>query len=103
MINLIFLVIIFLFMAVEIVCAYKFFRVKDINLGIFSTIYLLLTLVLTLSYFFNRSAVIYETELDSIINGISNLNILAILVLLLNIGMIIISIISIIKLGKYKK
>ena len=30
MINLIFLVIIFLFMAVEVVCAYKFFIVKNI-------------------------------------------------------------------------
>ena len=54
MINLIFLVIIFLFMAVEVVCAYKFFRVKNIKLGIFSIIYFLLTLILTLNYFFNR-------------------------------------------------
>ena len=50
MINLIFLVIIFLFMAVEVVCAYKFFRVKNIKLGIFSIIYFLLTLILTLNY-----------------------------------------------------
>lgn len=102
MINLIFLIIIFLFMAIEAVCAYKFFRVKDIKLGIFSTIYFLLTLILTLNYFFNRDVTKFN-ELDSVINGISNFNIMAILVLLLNIGMIVISILSVIKLGKYKK
>ena len=102
MINLIFLVIIFLFMAVEAVCAYKFFRVKNIKLGIFSIIYFLLTLILTLNYFFNRDVTKFN-ELDSVINGISNFNIMAILVLLLNIGMIVISILSVIKLGKYKK
>ena len=102
MINLIFLIIIFLFMAIEAVCAYKFFRVKDIKLGIFSTIYFLLTLILTLNYFFNRDVTKFN-ELDSVINGISNFNIIAILVLLLNIGMIVISILSVIKLGKYKK
>ena len=101
MINLIFLVIIFLFMAIEAVCAYKFFRVKDIKLGIFSTIYFLLTLILTLNYFFNRDVTKFN-ELDSVINGISNFNIIAILVLLLNIGMIVISILSVIKLGKTK-
>lgn len=101
MINLIFLTIIFLFIAVEVVCAYKFFRVKDIKLGVFSTIYFLLTLILTLNYFFNRNVTKFN-ELESIINGISNFDIMAILVLLLNIGMIVISILSIIKLGKYR-
>ncbi len=101
MINLIFLVIIFLFMAVEVVCAYKFFRVKNIKLGIFSIIYFLLTLILTLNYFFNRDVTKFN-ELDSVINGISNFNIMAILVLLLNIGIIIISIVSIIKLSNSK-
>lgn len=101
MINLIFLTIIFLFIAVEVVCAYKFFRVKDIKLGVFSTIYFLLTLILMLNYFFNRNVTKFN-ELESIINGISNFDIMAILVLLLNIGMIVISILSIIKLGKYR-
>ena len=40
--NYLFLVVIFLFMAIEAVCAYKFFRLKKIKLGVFSTIYLLL-------------------------------------------------------------
>ena len=45
-------------MAIEAVCAYKFFRVKDIKLGIFSTIYFLIPLILTLSYFFSRNVLV---------------------------------------------
>ena len=101
MINLIFLVIIFLFMAIEVVCAYKFFRIKNIKLGIFSAIYFILTLILTLNYFSIRD-VSTENELESIINGLTDFNTMAILVLLLNIGMIVISIISILKLSKSK-
>lgn len=102
MINFIFLVIIFLFMAIEIVCAYKFFRLKKIIYGILSTIYFLITLILTLSYFSIRDVTI-ENELESLIRGLTQFNLFAILILLLNIGIIVISIISIIKLGKYKK
>ncbi len=101
MINLIFLVIIFLFMAIEVVCAYKFFRIKNIKLGFFSAIYFILTLILTLNYFSIRD-VATENELESIINGLTDFNIMAILVLLLNIAMIVISIISILKLSKSK-
>ena len=96
MINLIFLVIIFLFMAIEVVSAYKFFRLKKIKLGIFSTLYFLITLILTLSYFSSRDVVV-ENELESLINGLTDFNLFAILVLILNIGMIVISIISYIK------
>ena len=94
--NYLFLVIIFLFMAIEAVCAYKFFRLKKIKLGIFSTLYFLITLILTLSYFSSRDVVV-ENELESLINGLTNFNLFAILVLILNIGMIVISIISYIK------
>lgn len=94
--NYLFLVVIFLFMAIEAVCAYKFFRLKKIKLGIFSTIYFLITLILTLSYFGSRNVVV-ENELESLINGLTNFNLFAILVLILNIGMIVISIISYIK------
>ncbi len=94
--NYLFLVIIFLFMAIEAVCAYKFFRLKKIKLGIFSTIYFLITLILTLSYFGSRNVVI-ENESESLINGFVNFNLFAILVLILNIGMIIISVISYVK------
>ena len=94
--NYLFLVIIFIFMAIEVVSAYKFFRLKKIKLGIFSTLYFLITLILTLSYFGSRNVVV-ENELESLINGITNFNLFAILVLILNIGMIVISIISYIK------
>ncbi len=94
--NYLFLVIIFLFMAIEVVSAYKFFRLKKIKLGIFSTLYFLITLILTLSYFSSRDVVV-ENELESLINGLTNFNLFAILVLILNIGMIVISIISYIK------
>ena len=94
--NYLFLVIIFLFMAIEIVSAYKFFRLKKIKLGIFSTIYFLITLILTLSYFGSRNVAV-ENELESLINGITDINLFAILVLILNINMIVISIISYVK------
>ena len=87
---------IFIFMAIEVVSAYKFFRLKKIKLGIFSTLYFLITLILTLSYFSSRDVVV-ENELESLINGLTNFNLFAILVLILNIGMIVISIISYIK------
>lgn len=83
-------------MAIEVVSAYKFFRLKKIKLGIFSTLYFLITLILTLSYFSSRDVVV-ENELESLINGLTNFNLFAILVLILNIGMIVISIISYIK------
>ena len=102
MINLIFLVIIFLFMAIEAVCAYKFFRVKNIKLGIFSTIYFLITLILTLSYFFSRN-VLVENEVESLINGITNFNLFAILVFILNIGMIVVSIVSYVKVMRLSR
>ena len=102
MINLIFLIIIFLFMAIEAVCAYKFFRVKDIKLGIFSTIYFLITLILTLSYFFSRN-VLVENEVESLINGITNFNLFAILVFILNIGMIVVSIVSYVKVMRLSR
>ena len=94
--NYLFLVIIFIFMAIEVVSAYKFFRLEKIKLGIFSTLYFLITLILTLSYFSSRDVVV-ENELESLINGLTNFNLFAILVLILNIGMIVISIISYIK------
>lgn len=94
--NYLFLVIIFIFMAIEVVSAYKFFRLKKIKLGIFSTLYFLITLILTLSYFSSRDVVV-ENELESLINGLTNFNLFAILVIILNIGMIVISIISYIK------
>ena len=96
MVNYLFLVVIFIFMAIEVVSAYKFFRLKKIKLGIFSTLYFLITLILTLSYFSSRDVVV-ENELESLINGLTNFNLFAILVLILNIGMIVISIISYIK------
>ena len=83
-------------MAIEVVSAYKFFRLKKIKLGIFSTLYFLITLILTLSYFSSRDVVV-ENELESLINGLTDFNLFVILVLILNIGMIVISIISYIK------
>ncbi len=100
--NYLFLVIIFLFMAIEVVSAYKFFRLKKIKLGIFSTIYFLITLILTLSYFRSRDVAV-ENELESLINGITDINLFAILVLILNIGMIVISIISYVKVMKLSR
>ena len=94
--NYLFLVVIFLFMAIEAVCAYKFFRLKKIKLGVFSTIYFLITLILTLSYFGSRDVVV-ENEVESLINGITDINLFAILILILNIGMIVISTISDVK------
>lgn len=94
--NYLFLVVIFLFMAIEVVSAYKFFRLKKIKLGIFSTVYFLITLILTLSYFGSRN-VVTENELESLINGVTSFNLFAILVLILNISMIIISTISYVK------
>lgn len=102
MINYLFLVIIFLFMAIEVVSAYKFFRLKKIKLGIVSIVYFLITLILTLSYFGSRD-VLVEDELTSLINGVSNFNLFAILVLLLNISMIVISIISYVKVIKWER
>lgn len=100
--NYLFLVIIFLFMAIEVVSAYKFFRLKKIKLGIFSTIYFLITLILTLSYFGSRNVAV-ENELESLINGITDINLFAILVLILNISMIVISIISYVKVMKLSR
>lgn len=102
MVNYLFLVIIFLFMAIEAVSTYKFFRLKKIKLGIFSTIYFLIALILTLSFFFSRN-VLVENELERLINGITNINIFAILILLLNLGMIIISTISYIKVIRWSR
>lgn len=100
--NYLFLVIIFLFMAIEVVSVYKFFRLKKIKLGIFSTIYFLITLILTLSYFGSRNVAV-ENELESLINGITDINLFAILVLILNISMIVISIISYVKVMKLSR
>ena len=94
--NYIFLVIIFLFMAIEATSAYKFFRLKKIKIGIFSTIYFLITLILTLSYFKSRNITV-ENELESLINGITDFNLFAIIILILNISMLIISTISYVK------
>ena len=102
MVNYLFLVIIFLFMAIDVVSTYKFFRLKKIKLGIFSLIYFLVTLILTLSFFFSRN-VLVENELGRLINGITNINLYAILVLILNLGMIVISIISYVKIMKLSK
>ena len=96
MVNYIFLVIIFIFMAIEVASAYKFFRFKKIKLGLFSLVYFLLTIILTL-YFFSTRDVLVENELTSLINGITSFNLLAIIVLILNISMIIISTISYVK------
>lgn len=96
MVNYIFLVIIFLFMAIEVASTYKFFRFKKIKLGLFSLVYFLLTIILTL-YFFSTRDVLVENELTSLINGITSFNLLAIIVLILNISMIIISTISYVK------
>lgn len=100
--NYLFLVVIFLFMAIEGVSAYKFFRFRKIKLGVFSAIYFFITLILTLSFFFSRN-VLVENELGRLINGITNINLYAILVLILNIGMIVISIISYVKIMKLSK
>ncbi len=100
--NYLFLVVIFLFMAIEAVCAYKFFRFKKIKLGIFSTIYFLITLILTLSFFGSRDVVV-ENEVESLINGITDINLFAILILILNIGMIVISTISYVKVMKLSR
>ena len=100
--NYLFLVIIFLFMAIEGVSAYKFFRLKKIKLGIFSTIYFLVTLVLTLSYFSTRD-VLVENELESLINGIADFNLFAVLVLILNVSMVIVSTISYIKVMRWSR
>lgn len=105
MVNYLFLVIIFLFMAIEGVCCYKYFRFKNIKLGIFSLIYFLTTLVLTLSYFSIRNILI-EDELTSLINGLKEINLFAIIILILNISMIVVSTISyvnIIRLERTKK
>lgn len=96
MVNYLFLVIIFLFMAIEATSAYKFFRLKKIKWGIFSLVYFLVTLILTLSYFSSRD-VLVEDEFTSLINGLSNFNLFAILVLILNVAMIIISVFSYVK------
>lgn len=96
MVNYLFLVIIFLFMAIEAVCSYKFFRLKKIKWGIFSLVYFLVTLILTLSYFSSRD-VLVEDEFTSLINGLSDFNLFAILVLILNVAMIIISVFSYVK------
>ena len=100
--NYLFLVVIFLFMAIEGVSAYKFFRFRKIKLGVFSAIYFFITLILTLSFFFSRN-VLVENELERLINGITNINLYAILVLILNIGIIVISIISYVKIMKLSK
>ena len=105
MVNYIFLVIIFLFMAIEVASSYKFFRFKKIKLGVFSLVYFLLIIILTL-YFFSTRDVLVEDELTSLINGITSFNLLAIIVLILNISMIIISTISyvnVIKIGRNLK
>lgn len=102
MVNYLFLVVIFLFMAIEVASAYKFFRLKKIKLGIFSTLYFLITLIFTLSYFSTRN-VLTENELESLINGVSEANLFAILVIVFNIGMIIISTISYVKVMKLSR
>ena len=100
--NYIFLVLIFLFLAIEAVCIYKFFRLKKWKVGIISLLYFLLTLILTLSYFSTRNAVT-EDELTSLIRGLSDFNLFAILILILNIGMIISSVISYVKVITMEK
>ena len=102
MVNYLFLVVIFLFMAIEVASAYKFFRLKKIKLGIFSTIYFLITLILTLSYFESRNVAV-ENELESLINGITDINLFFFLIFVLNIGMIVISIISYVKVMKLSR
>lgn len=94
--NYLFLVIIFLFMAIEVTSAYKFFRLKKFKWGIFSLIYFLVTLILTLSYFSTRN-ILVEDEFTSIMNGICNFNLFAILIFILNILMIFISVFSYVK------
>lgn len=100
--NYLFLVIIFLFMAIEVVSTYMFFRLKKIKLGIFSLVYFFVTLILTLSYFSSRD-ILVENEVESLINGITNFNLFAILVFILNIGMIVISIISYVKVMRWSR
>ncbi len=102
MANYIFLVVIFLFMAIEAVCSYKFFRLKKIKLGIFSTLYFLVTLILTLSYFSVRD-MLKENELESLIRGVTDVNLFAIAILVLNILMIVISTISYVKVIEWER
>ena len=98
--NYLFLVIIFLFMAIEAVCTYKFFRLKKIKYGVFSLVYFLVTLILTLSYFGTRD-VLVEDEFTSLINGLIDFNLFAILILILNVIMIIISVFSYVKVMQW--
>lgn len=102
MYNYLFLVLIFLFISIEIICSYKFFRLKRKGLGVVTALYSLFTLILTLSYFSSRN-ILTENELQSLINGLSDFNLFAILILILNILMIIISIISYIKVMKWSR
>lgn len=102
MLSYLFLVIIFLFIAIQGVSFYKYFRLKKIKLAIFTMIYFIITLILTAIYFSTRN-VITTDELTHLINGIKTYNIYAIIVVIINIGNIIIATINYIKVLKYSK
>ena len=98
MANFLFLVIIFLFIAIGLVATYKFFRYKLFKPAIIYLIYLIISLTLTLTYFSSRDSLQVDTsELTYLLNGIKDLNIFAIIIGILILGTIVAGIFSYIK------
>ncbi|HIS38973.1 MAG TPA: hypothetical protein IAB45_05635 [Candidatus Onthousia faecavium] len=96
--NFIFLVIIFLFIAIGLVATYKFFKYKLFKMATIYLIYLILSLTLTLIYFNTRESLQVDTsELTYLLNGIKDLNIFAIIASLLILGTIVTGVLSYVK------
>lgn len=86
--NVVFLILLFLIYAVQFASIYKFFRYKSYLKSVSLFLFTILVLVLTVSYFFTRHALIYN-EIQWIIAGIKNCNLYAISVVVLNILLLI--------------
>lgn len=96
--NFIFLVIIFLFIAIGLVATYKFFKYKLFKTATIYLIYLILSLTLTLIYFNTRDSLQVDTsELIYLLNGLKDLNIFAIITGLLILGTIVTGVLSYVK------
>ncbi len=91
--NYLFLVLLFLFYAINFVSIYKFFRHHQWSCAIFLLLGTLLTFILTLGFFFTRNAAI-ENEITHLLSLLERGNFSALLVLFLNMALLITGVIS---------
>ena len=100
--NVVFLVLLFFIYAIQFASIYKFFRYKYFMRAILLFVFSCMVLVLTISYFFTRHALIFN-EIHWFIEGIKHCKLYAILFVILNVFLTISSFSSYLTIVKMSK